>query len=583
MQTRRNGRTRQSSRRHVLAGPPAASHLPSWLIGGEVPRLRWDDPAVAGHLRSCRPVVLTGGCPLTKSVVGQWDFDYLARAFGDFEHGVHFVPTETGAFARHYGKGLGKGGVQPMSFQQFVSTARRERVLCEPGADAVRPSPSAAAGRFKYYLQSPLVWRDEVKAEGGETEVSGPWRKAPFGAALERDVASLGWEWLEGACAAAGAAPIKTCQLWAGHGGGSTPCHFDSLCNFLAQLSGRKHVLLFPPSQSFRLYPYPVGHAMDNFALFDPEEPDAARFPAALDARGLATTLLPGDVLWLPRFYWHHVRQLDPGRQNLSLNFWCGQKGTAAYMRELRAKAAAASLAATRGPTSTQGSERAVVGGARGRDPAAAGAAPPQQAGVKGGAEGGAEVGPADEREAVGWLHAARLAEAAVRGAFAWRLRVGCAAVTRRLRGGCAAVARRLRGGCAAGGGGSARCAVGVARGTLDECARNLTRPPAQRPIRRVPRKRRGAGVIGERFGEYLNALAEGADAYFPPGSAAASTAAKIRQELGAALGGAAQVDALLRSMTRDGRLHPGLAPKVRRRGELRGETRSVPHASRHA
>ena len=30
--------------------------------------------------------------------------------------------------------------------------------------------------------------------------------------------------------------PFRTCQMWAGHGGSCTPCHYDSLCNFLSQV-----------------------------------------------------------------------------------------------------------------------------------------------------------------------------------------------------------------------------------------------------------------------------------------------------------------------------------------------------------
>ena len=33
---------------------------------------------------------------------------------------------------------------------------------------------------------------------------------------------------------------------------------------------------------------------------------------------------MPGDVLWLPSYYWHHVSQLDTGAPNLSLNCWVG-------------------------------------------------------------------------------------------------------------------------------------------------------------------------------------------------------------------------------------------------------------------
>ena len=98
----------------------------------------------------------------------------------------------------------------------------------------------------------------------------------------------------------------------------AAPCHFDGSSNFLCQLRGCKRVLLFSPAEGLRLYPYPAGHAMDNFAMYDPEEAAGAgvgaaaaaasaearrRFPAATAASGLRATLREGEVLWLPK-YW---------------------------------------------------------------------------------------------------------------------------------------------------------------------------------------------------------------------------------------------------------------------------------------
>jgi hypothetical protein len=367
-------------------------------------------------------------------LVGKWSLAYLAEHFGGFrEHSVHVVPKDTAGFARHYGEGLGKGGVMPMSFREFYDKVAAEHL---PGA--------SKQALWKYYLQTPLVWFDEELAPGGESNVKGPMRKAPFSAQLEADVTSLGWDWLTQVCTptppqtvhrpcsyrrvcrwllltaahpvrsgrqacetASGTStgsrdqswagthfpvpkrefPFRTCQMWAGHGGSCTPCHYDSLCNFLsqashppppprqrrapaggscgrptgrrrgqrlpaaaepfrsdpialarAQVEGRKHVLLFPPSQTYNLYPHPVAHQMDNFTIADPEAPDTERFPALARARALETTLTPGEVLWLPRFWWHLVRQLDAGKPNLSLNFWVGYKGTHGFMQELRSK-----------------------------------------------------------------------------------------------------------------------------------------------------------------------------------------------------------------------------------------------------
>ena len=75
---------------------------------------------------------------------------------------------------------------------------------------------------------------------------------------------------------------------------------------------------------------------MDNFAMVNVEMPDLSRFPALRRARALEAILEPGDVLWLPRYWWHYVHQLDAPSENISLNFWCGRKGTDRFMQNLR-------------------------------------------------------------------------------------------------------------------------------------------------------------------------------------------------------------------------------------------------------
>mmetsp|Transcript_66940 Transcript_66940/g.149367 ORF Transcript_66940/g.149367 Transcript_66940/m.149367 type:complete len:232 (-) Transcript_66940:142-837(-) len=79
---------------------------------------------------------------------------------------------------------------------------------------------------------------------------------------------------------------------------------------------------------------------MDNFCQPDLEEPDLARFPSLSRVRGIETILNPGDVLWLPRYHWHLVQQLDPGRENISISFWLGEKGNGEFMQAAQASPA---------------------------------------------------------------------------------------------------------------------------------------------------------------------------------------------------------------------------------------------------
>ena len=67
---------------------------------------------------------------------------------------------------------------------------------------------------------------------------------------------------------------------------------------------------------------YPAGHDKDTYSQLDLEDEIAlGAFPHARRARGLEAVLVPGDVLFLPAYVWHYVRQLDEGAENISLSF----------------------------------------------------------------------------------------------------------------------------------------------------------------------------------------------------------------------------------------------------------------------
>ncbi len=121
--------------------------------------------------------------------------------------------------------------------------------------------------------------------------------------------------------------PLPYCQgawhlrsrFWLGAAGTVTPLHQDLPHNFSAQLFGRKRWLLYPPaSPVYRNAPW---SRAPNFSGVDPERPDLARFPRFSSAKPLGCVLMPGEVLFIPRFTWHHVRSLD---DNSAINFWFG-------------------------------------------------------------------------------------------------------------------------------------------------------------------------------------------------------------------------------------------------------------------
>jgi Cupin-like domain len=94
--------------------------------------------------------------------------------------------------------------------------------------------------------------------------------------------------------------------LWIGAAGVVSPLHRDRLNVFMTQLKGRKKILMFDSSQT---------HLMYNFESFfsevDAEQPDFDRYPDFRQARPLELVLEPGEALFIPVGWWHHIRALE--------------------------------------------------------------------------------------------------------------------------------------------------------------------------------------------------------------------------------------------------------------------------------
>ena len=505
-----------------------------------VPRLDWSDPRASACLVRGEPVVLSGGCPLSAGIA-HWNVAHLAATLAEEPAAVaratwpvHYTPAGQPRVSRAYGRGVGEGGVCSMSMSDFEARLR----LCESCSTGTQPH---------LYLQAVLASRNAPRHSMPETTPETTAEIAPettpeitpeitpsrpLGAALGRDLEErIGWAWLRATCEAAGGLggdheAFEACQLWASRGRLYTPCHFDGAHNFFCQLEGSKRFLLFAPSQGYRLYPYPVGHPMDNFAMASLEQPDLARFPLLAQAEGHVALVQPGDVLFLPKFWWHHVEApatapspapatapataahdgLPPRTQNLSLNFWLGpaSRRTQEHYEWLSTRASSRRVVQyfVGGPEGAQRvrEELHAMGLAVGpetpreqqEDSARDGAT------IEGSARDDAEK--EQQEEALGalmstssgailCLHAARMAE----------------------------------------------------QGATAVC---------------------GGSRAGGRF---LNAVAAAEDAAWglEGRHAVCALAAKLRDEVAAVVGSDAAARALLRQCTRDGRLYPGLAPPI--------------------
>jgi lysine-specific demethylase 8 len=108
-------------------------------------------------------------------------------------------------------------------------------------------------------------------------------------------------------------------KLWVSAPGTVSPLHRDASHNLLAQIAGRKTVLLFAPEERRRMYPYSLFSSLPNFSRVDPERPDLTRYPRFSQASPLTCEIGPSDVLLIPSGWWHHVRTTET---SISVNFW---------------------------------------------------------------------------------------------------------------------------------------------------------------------------------------------------------------------------------------------------------------------
>ena len=112
-------------------------------------------------------------------------------------------------------------------------------------------------------------------------------------------------------------------RIWIGNRV-ATAIHHDMVSNLAVAVAGRRRFTLFPPDQVANLYmgPFEFTPAGTPASLVDPEAPDLDRFPLAAQALKHAMTaeLGPGDAIYIPHMWWHHVRSLDD--LSILVNYW---------------------------------------------------------------------------------------------------------------------------------------------------------------------------------------------------------------------------------------------------------------------
>jgi hypothetical protein len=113
-------------------------------------------------------------------------------------------------------------------------------------------------------------------------------------------------------------------RLWIG-GRVRTQIHNDRDHNLACVIAGRRRFVLFPPEQVANLYIGPIERP-PPLSVVDCDAPDFEKYPRFREAlrAALQAELEPGDSIFVPRHWWHHVTSCDSF--NAMINCWWGKQ-----------------------------------------------------------------------------------------------------------------------------------------------------------------------------------------------------------------------------------------------------------------
>ncbi|KAK4799454.1 hypothetical protein SAY86_024819 [Trapa natans] len=114
---------------------------------------------------------------------------------------------------------------------------------------------------------------------------------------------------------------VSSINLWLNCSKARSSTHYDPHHNLLCIVSGRKQVVLWPPSTSHMLYPMPLYGEASNHSSVALDCPNFSVYPRAKNMMEYSQTVMlhAGDVLFIPEGWFH---QVDSAELTIAVNFW---------------------------------------------------------------------------------------------------------------------------------------------------------------------------------------------------------------------------------------------------------------------
>ncbi|XP_070544125.1 hypoxia-inducible factor 1-alpha inhibitor-like [Ptychodera flava] len=254
----------------------------------QIPKLPVDHPKVEELIAAEEPVVITG-THLVDSAL-KWELNYLRDNMGQAPFNVYVAKSP-----------------------KFMYFDEKKARLCK---DFRPPSRRVEMGMAEFMDRLQNMSADSERLYLQQTLSEG------VGEQIVSDFIGFNWAWVMDQQKKNGWGPLTSNLLLIGMEGNITPSHYDEQQNFFAQVKGYKRCILHHPSQFGCLYPYPVSHPCDRQSQVDFDNPDYERFPGFREAYGKEAIVGPGDVLYIPMYWWHQIESVPKGGITTSVNFW---------------------------------------------------------------------------------------------------------------------------------------------------------------------------------------------------------------------------------------------------------------------
>ena len=199
-------------------------------------------------------------------------------------------------------------------FEGFVNTVRKKKTTTaeeEAGAAAAADRSNSESNNDALHYLHEIVMNSQ-----GDAVVAG----GPAPTQLKEDLESIVSKLQPIANDQPFFGGFASAKLWIGQKGIVMPLHYDATDNMYVMIWGRKRAIIGPPGQFDTLYRYPNNHPLVGSSQVNLTAPDVTKFPRFQQAQLQEVVVGPGDVLYLPAWWWHQFEQ--PFEDTAALNLW---------------------------------------------------------------------------------------------------------------------------------------------------------------------------------------------------------------------------------------------------------------------